>query len=180
MVSVVQRPDLASRPFKLKNGAVALIRPARPGDAPKIRRAFRELGAETRYNRFLGYKNEVSEAELARIANVDFSRECAFLVTIGDGESEFVIGGASFFALDDETPPQRAEVAFTIEEDFQGQGLATELMRRIAESGRAVGLRRFEAEVLGTNQGMLSVFKRSGLPISMRLEEGVVHVALEL
>ena len=153
---------------------------ARRDDGPKIRRAFRELGAETRYNRFLGYKAEVSEAELARIANVDHVHDCAFLVTVGDADSEFVIGGASFFALDDATPPESAEVAFTIEEDFQGQGLASELMRRLIQSGRTVGVRRFEAEVLATNQGMLSVFRRSGLAVSMRQEEGVVHVALEL
>lgn len=179
-VARLARPDLEPRPFRLRNGEVCLIRPTRPSDKPKIVRAFGELGPEARYNRFLGYKREVSATELERITEVDFSRDCAFLATMGDGEDEFVIGGASFFSLDGATPPERAEVAFTIEENFQRQGLASELMRRLIGSARAVGVRLFEAEVLGTNVGMLTVFRRSGLPLERELEEGVVHVQMEL
>lgn len=174
------RPDLEPRPFKLKDGLVCLIRPTRLGDKPKIARAFGELGPEARYSRFLGYKREVTPAELKRLTEIDFSRDCAFLATVGKGEDEIVIGGASFFALDAGAPPACAEVAFTIEEDFQGKGLATELMRRLIESARAIGLRSFEAEVLATNSGMLSVFRRSGLTIERSQDEGVVHVAMEL
>lgn len=174
-----QFADLAVAELPLTVGT-ALLRPARPDDKPRIRRAFGELDAETRYSRFLGYKNEVSEAELTHITECDFIRDAAYLVTIPHLDDEIVIGGASAFALDDASPPKSAEVAFTIEEDYQGQGLATALMRRLIAFGRRAGFETLEAEVLSTNQGMLLVFKHAGLPIRLRMEEGVTHVTLRL
>lgn len=179
------RKDDGSAPLRsdtltLKSGETALLRPARPGDEPKIRRAFGLLGAETRYRRFLGYKTQVADADLARITGVDFVRDAAYLVTVGEGADEIVVGGASYFALDDADPPLAAEVAFTIEEDFQGKGLATALMRRLAEAGRCNRVGQFVAEVLPSNHAMLSVFKNSGLPMKIGHEDGLAHVVLEL
>jgi len=73
-----------------------------------------------------------------------------------------------------------AEISFTIEEDFQGQGLAGKLLQHLATLARAQGIRRFVAETLLANQAMLAVFRRSGLPMQRRTVDGVVHVSLDL
>ena len=164
----------------LKDGIAVTIRAARPGDEEKIRQAFRNLEAETVYTRFFGYKNEVTDSELARITGVDFERNVALLVTIGSGETETVIGGASYFATDDAAPDRSAEVAFTIEEDYQGLGIASSLMRHLIRIARDKGLSRLEADVLARNLPMLSVFRRSGLPMTLRHEDDAVHVTLSL
>jgi RimJ/RimL family protein N-acetyltransferase len=76
--------------------------------------------------------------------------------------------------------PRTAEVSFTIEEDYQGQGLAGLFMRLLTDIGRQCGIECFEAEVLAENPAMLTVFAKSGLPMRRRTEEGVVHVTLDL
>jgi RimJ/RimL family protein N-acetyltransferase len=164
----------------LKDGIAVTIRAARPGDEAKIREAFRNLEAETVYTRFFGYKNEVTDAELARITGVDFDRNVALLVTIGSGETEIVIGGASCFATSDPPPNRSAEVAFTVEEDYQGLGIASSLLRHLIRIARDKGLSRLEADVLARNLAMLSVFRRSGLPMTLRHEDDTVHVTLSL
>lgn len=164
----------------LKDGIVVSIRAARPGDEAKIRQAFRNLEAETIYTRFFGYKNEVTDAELARITGVDFERNAALLVTIGSGETEIVIGGASYFATSDAAPDRSAEVAFTVEEDYQGFGIASSLLRHLIRIARENGLSRLEADVLARNLPMLSVFRRSGLPMTLRHEDDAVHVTMSL
>jgi RimJ/RimL family protein N-acetyltransferase len=73
-----------------------------------------------------------------------------------------------------------AEVAFTIEEDYQGQGLASKLLALLADIAREHGITRFVAEVLAGNASMLSVFKRSGLPMTTKNEHGEIHVAMDL
>ena len=73
-----------------------------------------------------------------------------------------------------------AEVAFTVEEDFQRMGLAGKLLGELAQIARKRGIARFEAYVLPENTGMLGVFQRSGFAMAKKREDGAVKVTLEL
>ena len=107
----------------LRDGTAVTVRAAGANDGPKIRRAFLNLERDTVYTRFFGYKADVSDAELGRITGADFERAVALLVTIGAGENEVVIGGASYFVSGSVAAAGRsAELAFTVEEDFQSRG----------------------------------------------------------
>jgi RimJ/RimL family protein N-acetyltransferase len=67
-----------------------------------------------------------------------------------------------------------------VEEDYQGQGIASRILKHLIHIAREKGVSRFEAEVLAENRAMLAVFARSGLPMKKSLEEGAVHVSLSL
>jgi RimJ/RimL family protein N-acetyltransferase len=165
----------------LRDGTAVTVRAAHASDGPKIRRAFRNLERYTIYTRFFGYKADVSDAELSRITGADFERAVALLVTIGTGEAEVVIGGASYFVTDSADAEGRsAELGFTVEEDFQGRGIGGLLMRHIIAIARAKGLDRLEADVLSGNLPMLNVFRRCGLPMAVRHEGDVIHAILSL
>jgi GNAT superfamily N-acetyltransferase len=82
--------------------------------------------------------------------------------------------------MDPESPGGGAEVAFTVEEDYQRLGIAGSLIRHLIRLARPAGFTRLEADVLSHNLPMLAVFKRSGLPITVRNEGAVVHVMLSL
>ena len=136
---------------------------------------------DTVFTRFFGYKADVSDAELGRITGADFERAVALLVTIGAGEDEVVIGGASYFVSDSVAAAGRsAELAFTVEEDFQSRGIGSLLMRHIIAIAREKGLGRLEADVLSRHRSMLNVFRRCGLPMSVLHEGDVSHVILSL
>jgi GNAT superfamily N-acetyltransferase len=101
------------------------------------------LERDTVYTRFFGYKADVSDAELGRITGADFERAVALLVTIGAGEDEVVIGGASYFVSGSVAATGRsAELAFTVEEDYQSRGIGSLLMRHIIAIARVKGLDR--------------------------------------
>ena len=72
--------------------------------------------------------------------------------------------------------PGRAEVAFTIADDYQGRGLGTLLLGQLAEAATANGISQFRAVVLPSNYHMLKVFRDSGFPIEMRSEPNEIHV----
>ena len=165
---------------RLKNGTEVTIRAVRPSDGPKIRRAFEGLNRETIHSRFLGYRKGVSDKEVRHVTDVDFETDVALLVTIGSGKDEVVIGGATYFGLDPQPGARSAEMAFTVEEDYQGLGIGACLMRHLTGIAREKGVARLEAYVLARNLPMLKVFKRSGLPLTVRHQGDVIHLVLEL
>lgn len=107
-------------------------------------------------------------------------RLAALVVTLGEGGAQIVIGSASYVAQTADDGVREAEVAFTIEEDFQRQGLAGRLLAALAGIARRHGITRFKAEVLAANAAMLGVFKRCGLPMQSRRNGEVVELTLDL
>jgi len=162
----------------LKNGLEVTVRAIRPDDRDRLARAFRGLERETVYTRFFRYVDEATEAQLKRATEFDAEHEMALVVTTGEASEEAIIAGGRYIASAKD--PLSAEIAFLVEEDYQGQGIAGLLLRQLAEIARHHGVARFEAEVLSENGSMLRVFSRSGMPMRQRREGGVVHVELSL
>jgi GNAT superfamily N-acetyltransferase len=164
----------------LRNGLEVTIRAIRPDDRDALLAAFRELDPKTIRFRFFGPKKDLSDRELAAATEVDFARTVALVTCIPQGAGERIIGAGRYVATGNSDPPDRAEVAFTVEEDYQGLGIASRILRHLAGIAVSSGIARFEAEVLPENPGMLSVFQRSGFPMRRKDSEGVVHVTLFL
>jgi RimJ/RimL family protein N-acetyltransferase len=166
---------------KLKDGTAVTIRAIRPDDKNRIVEAFKNLEPESIYSRFFHYKSELTDEELRAITEVDFENSVALVVTIPAGGGEETIIGVGRYVLYD--PPnalRSAEIAFTVEEDYHGQGMASSILRHLIHIARNKGVSQFVAEVLAENRAMLAVFARSGLPMKKSLEEGAVHVTLSL
>jgi RimJ/RimL family protein N-acetyltransferase len=164
----------------LRNGEAVAIRAVRPDDRDRVAKAFRQLDPGSIYTRFFAFKSELSAAELAQIGAMDFLRDVMLIATIPVSGDEIVIGSARYIGNETADHAGTAEVAFTVEEDYQGLGLAGRLLAHLVEIARESGIERFEADVLPGNAPMLAVFSRSGLPMRRRRETGVVHLTLEL
>jgi RimJ/RimL family protein N-acetyltransferase len=76
--------------------------------------------------------------------------------------------------------PGRAEIAFTVVDQYHGQGIGAALMRHVAAIAGEAGLKELVAEVLPDNAPMLKVFEKSGLCLSTKREAQVIHVTLQL
>jgi RimJ/RimL family protein N-acetyltransferase len=165
---------------RLRDGRPVRIRSIRHDDRQRIIDAFHKLERETIYTRFFSFKKELSEADLGRIDASDFVHAAALVATLGDGDDEVIIGGGAYTVVPDDEPGLAAEVSFTIEEDYHGQGLATLFMRLLTDLGRERGVARFVADVLPGNTAMINVFLHSGLPARRAIVDGVVHVVMDL
>jgi RimJ/RimL family protein N-acetyltransferase len=164
----------------LKNGLAVTIRHLRADDRERIANAVRQLDRESIYTRLFSYRSELTESGLDRIMRVDPQREVALVVTAGTGNDEIVIGSGRYVVVDPSAAERAAEVAFMVEEDYQGLGIAGRLLRHFVQIARDQGIGTFEADVLAQNKSMLAVFARSGLPMRKRNEGSTVHVALTL
>jgi len=165
---------------RLKNGTVVTIRRIRGDDKDKLSEAFRNLEPESVYTRFFHQKKTLTDQELKVATEVDFENVVALVVTAGEGENETIIAGGRYVCLEPAIAQRSAEMAFTVEEDYHGQGIASLLLRHLTSIGREKGISQFEAEVLPENIAMLTVFSRGGLPMQKKFRDGTVHVTLSL
>ena len=163
----------------LKNGLSVKFRAVRPADRAGIVDAFGKLDPTSLHSRFFQAKQSLSDQELKAATEVDFENVVALVVTIESGGKEIIIGGGRYLAFD--RPSTRsAEIAFLVEEDYHGLGIAGRVLKHLARIARKKSVSQFEAEVLPQNKAMLAVFSRSGLPMKETQTGGIVHVTLSL
>ena len=162
---------------KTRSGGEAVtIRAIRPDDGVRIVRAFQALEPRSIYLRFFSPKKELSAEEVRRVTEPDPAREAALVATVATGDQEEIIVGLAEYVGGGGS----AHIAFTVEEDYQGRGIASRMFERLARIAREKGISRFEADVLAGNTAMLKVLRHSGLPMTESEQDGVVHVTLTL
>ena len=160
----------------LRNGVEICIRSARPDDTDRLVEAFHELDPESVFLRFFCSKKELSATELQRFREIDFSTRVVLFGTVQRDGRETIIASGTYVRSGEDA----AEVAFVVEEDYHGLGIARRLLQHLADIAVDAGVRRFTAEVLPNNAAMLSVFKRCGWPVRSRAEHGVMHIDMAL
>jgi GNAT superfamily N-acetyltransferase len=151
------------------------IRAVRPDDKERIVTAFKALDPQSIYLRFFCHKKELSDQELQRVTENDGASEVALVATVTDGNREIIVGMGNYARSG-----AAADIAFAVEEDFQGRGIATRLLQQLAHIARANGVSQFEADVLAENTPMLNVLRNSGLRMRESRSKDVVQATLLL
>jgi len=157
----------------LADGSTAHVRPIRPDDRERLIAFHGRQSAESIYLRYFTPRPTLSESDLERFTNIDYVERMAFLALTGDE----IIGVARY---DRWSERDDAEVAFMVDDEHQGQGIATVLLEFLAEAARQAGFRRFSAQVLPSNRKMLSVFRQAGFEITTEFGDGVIEVMLNI
>ena len=158
----------------LADGGAIHVRPIVPDDADGILDLHARMSDRTRYYRFFGAYPRIPARDLRRFVTVDHHDREA-LVALADGRIA-AVGRYERLA----GPGTDAEVAFVVADAHQRRGIATDLLRRLAEAAREAGVVRFVAEVLPGNSPMLRVFSGAGFTISHEYADGVIHVSFPI
>jgi RimJ/RimL family protein N-acetyltransferase len=131
--------------YALKDGTTIEIRPIRADDSERLRTSHARLSPESRYRRFLGAKPQLSASDARYLVDIDGCHHFALVATLDDE----IIAVTRFVREPDD--PATAEFAIVVGDDHQRQGLAAELLRRLAEAAAERGVRRFRATILTDN-----------------------------
>lgn len=160
----------------LRDGREICIRALRPDDGERIAEAFGKLDPDSVYTRFFSYKKELTDADRQLIREMDFAQRVALVVTLMENGREIVIGSCSYSRYGDD----KAEIAFLIEEDYQGLGIARRLLGHLGKIAVDRGITTFTAEVLAQNAAMQKVFEKCGWPLTSHSDDGSVFFTLAL
>ncbi len=161
---------------RLRDGRTIAIRALRPDDEAQMLAAISRVLPQSLYRRFFGPKKGFSEIEKAFFLDVDFTNHVAIIATIEQNGRDEIVGGARYVVAE----PGIAEVAFTVIDEFQGNGVGSALMRHLTLLARKASLKQLVADVLPENNAMINVLKNSGLPATITRAKGVVHVSLDV
>ncbi|MCB9419831.1 MAG: bifunctional acetate--CoA ligase family protein/GNAT family N-acetyltransferase [Ardenticatenaceae bacterium] len=151
-------------PFMDRAGRSFSIRPIRPEDEPMVVQFHQNLSEQSvylRYFRSFQLDQRVQHERLTRICFVDYDRDMVLVAEHDDSETgeKQIIGIGRLTKLHG-TP--EAEFAMLIVDEFQRQGVGTELLNRLLQIGRQEGVERVVAYMLGENRGMRLISKRLG------------------
>jgi acyl-CoA synthetase (NDP forming)/GNAT superfamily N-acetyltransferase len=157
----------------LSDGGTVRIRPIRPDDGPRTVDFHDRQSPESIYFRYFTPHPHLSDDEVERLTHVDYVDRMAFLALRDD----VMVGVARY----DRWPTRsEAEVAFFVDDDHQGRGIATLLLEYLAEAARRNGISGFTATVLPSNSRMVGVFRSAGFSASSAFGDGVIEVRLDL
>jgi GNAT superfamily N-acetyltransferase len=159
----------------LRNGQVIEIRATKPEDRDEMMKAIGRTSNESLYRRFFSPKRAFSEKEVNYLLEIDFVKHVA-LVAVLEETSRPIIAGGRYIVYQ----PGCAELAFVVEDAYQGKGIGSLLMRHLIAIARKAELDELHAEVLPSNESMLKVFERTGLAISTTRDQYNVHITLRL
>jgi acetyltransferase len=168
--------------WKMKDGKEVLIRPIRPEDEPLIVTFHETLSERTVYLRYLQalkLSQRVAHERLIRICFNDYDREMALVVETKDaaGEEAKILGVGRLRKI---PGSDDGEFAILVSDQFQGQGLGTELVRRLVEVGRQEKLGKIIGDVLQDNVVMRRVCEKLGFTMTGEPDEQAMKAVLTL
>ncbi|HLT57942.1 MAG: GNAT family N-acetyltransferase [Limnochordales bacterium] len=147
-------------PVLLRDGRPAYLRRATPEDLPAVQELLARSSDTARFFRFFhGVAPGDPDAARRLIAPGNEHGGLSLVVTVGPRHAEQLVAVGSYSHTH---RPDVAEVAFLVEDAYQGRGIGTLLLERLAMAALEQGLTALEAFVMGENTDMLSVFEASG------------------
>ncbi|MEI8394030.1 MAG: bifunctional acetate--CoA ligase family protein/GNAT family N-acetyltransferase [Rhodospirillaceae bacterium] len=162
----------------LRDGTPVLLRPIRPEDEPALHEMIAGMSAEDLRLRFFAPTRRLSHRTAARMTQIDYDREMAFVLITVEPAPSRILGVIHLIADPD---LRRAEFAPMVCSSLTATGIGTMLMRKILSYAVERGIGEVFAEVLRENTGMVKLALKLGFTRhDNRDEPGVLEVTRRL
>jgi len=171
-------PKWLEETIALRDGRTVLVRPIRPEDEPAHHVFISKLTPEDIRFRFFHYKPSLPHSEMARLTQIDYDREMAFIAIAPDADGQPETLGVIRTVTDPDN--RSAEFSMVTRSDLKGQGLGTRLMRKMMHYCRSRGTVELAGDVLAENRTMLSFLGHFGFTVAESEEEGILRVTYRL
>ena len=172
-----QYPAMLETRKSLKDRLEVKIRPIKPSDEDMMRQLFYNFSDESKYFRYFANKPVMPHKEMQKYVNIDYQDTLSIVAIVEKGRNERIIAEARYAYGKQEGAH---EVAFIVDEDFQGKGVATFMLNYLIKIARNRGIGEFIAYVLPRNEAMLKVFEKAKVPITRSFDSDAILVRLNL
>lgn len=161
----------------LRDGQTVMLRPIRSEDEIKLQQFDNSQTREDRYKRYFAELPQFSHEQMARLAQIDYAREMAFIAVAKDAGDEKILGVVRI-----QTDPDnvQAEFAMAVRSELKGIGLGSRLLQkminycRVQETKELIGITMLE------NAGMANLARKLGFQVRVNSDEGLIEMRLAL
>ena len=167
-------PQELERHAVLDDGTHVRVRPVRADDEARLENLYSRLSEHSAYQRFFAYRQRLPAEWYHYFANVDYRRRLALVAERGMPNGPELIGVGRYEPTDEEGV---AEVAFVVQDGWQGRGLGEALLSDVLAAAESRGIRRFRAFVLADNHAMLQLLTSRTDVRERKLDSGVVELS---
>lgn len=151
------------------NGRATLtVRPIRPEDEPQHLAFLERMDPEDIRLRIFYSRRSIEHSELARLTQIDYEREMAFVATLPGADGEETVGVVRGICDPDN---DSAEFGVMVRSDIKGHGLGRLLMDKLIAYLRSRGTRRVVGTILRENKGMLVLAAELGFAVQPHPED---------
>jgi GNAT superfamily N-acetyltransferase len=153
------------------------FRAIKPSDEEEMRNLFYRFSDKTVYYRYFSPIKVMPHSKMQQYVNVDYNTTLSIVGLVGPPEQEHIIAEARF--VKDKKRPY-GDVAFVVEEKYQGSGIATYLYEMLVRLAKERGLHGFVADVLASNKSMMKVFEKGRYPVQATLSQGAYELTINI
>jgi acyl-CoA hydrolase/GNAT superfamily N-acetyltransferase len=158
-----------------KGGTGVRFRAIKPSDEEEMRRLFYRFSDESVYYRYFSPIKTMPHSKMQAYVNVDFSQVMSIVGLVGEPGQGHIVAEARFVKAKNRP---YADVAFIVDEQYQGIGVATYLYKMLMRIAKDRGIQGFTADVLTSNKSMMKVFEKGDAMVHAKLEYGVYHLTI--
>jgi acyl-CoA hydrolase/GNAT superfamily N-acetyltransferase len=158
-----------------KNGLTLRFRAIKPSDEEEMRKLFYRFSDNAVYYRYFSAIKSMPHRKMQEYVNVDYQRIMSIVGTVEEAGTETIIAEGRYARHHDRP---FADVAFVVDENYQGRGIASFLFEKLIQVARGHGIEGFTADVLADNKPMMKVFEKAPFPIRAVMEFGIYNLTI--
>lgn len=167
--------DLADT-LTLRDGRMVSVRAIRPDDVERLQQFHTRLSPDTIVMRYFRAAPVLHTPDAMRLTHLNYDNRMALVATVGAGAEERIVGVVRY----ERVTATEAELAFVIEDGWQGQGISTNLLARLLRYAKAKGFETMSAVTMSSNMRMRAVLSHTGYPMTSRYADGCQYFELQL
>ncbi|MCF8054950.1 MAG: GNAT family N-acetyltransferase [Deltaproteobacteria bacterium] len=163
---------------QLKDGTTVTLRAIKSSDNEEMRRLFYRFSDNTVYYRYFSPVKVMPHDRMQQYVNIDYRKTLSIVAVIEVEGAEKLIGEGRYSRRND--LPDGADVAFVVDEDQQGKGLASIILAMLIKEAKSQGIKVLTADVIADNRSMIRVFEKTGLQLKSLLDSGSYAITIQL
>ena len=158
---------------RIINRCKITFRPVKLTDERPLQEHYYGLDKIDVVSRFFHEKTSFVSKQIERTFIIDYSRDLTIVAVEGEPGFERVLAVGEYY-LNPET--NLAEIAFSVQKDWQGRGLSSIVIKKLAEEARESGIIGFSAYTSKDNERMIKLFHSLDYEVKIKHEGEMIYL----
>ena len=149
------------------------FRPVKLTDERSIQEHYYRLDSTDVVSRFFHEKKSFVSKQIERTFIIDYHKDLTIVAVEGQSGFERVLAVGEYY-LNPET--EMAEIAFSVEKDWQGKGLSSIVIQKLAEAAKRNGIKGLTAYTATENTRMVKLFKTLKYEVKQSSQGNMIYL----